>query len=66
MNAITLELNDTFEKVFDKKLRLAWGALPYKEREMWFPYRGGVRLPGWSAKYTLEEGLRKMRERMSK
>lgn len=60
------EVAAVFEKVFGKSLGLAWGAIPYKEREMWYPYRDGVRLPGWTARYTLEEGLREMKERMSK
>lgn len=59
------EVAAIFEKIFSKNLKLAWGDRPYKKREMWFPYREGERLPGWAAQYSLEEGLTRMKERMS-
>lgn len=59
------EVAAIFEKVFNKKLNIVWGGRPYKKREIYYPYRNGVQLPGWQFKYTLEEGLQKMKERMN-
>jgi nucleoside-diphosphate-sugar epimerase len=34
-----------------------WGGRPYREREVMRPWSGGVVLPGWSPRLSLEEGL---------
>lgn len=58
------EIVALFEKVFEKELHIRFGAFGYKKREMMIPYQKGTRLPGWNRKYSLEEGLRDMRERI--
>ena len=49
-----------FEKITGKKLSIQWGGRPYREREVMLPWSLGNQLPGWSAKITLEEGLRRI------
>ncbi len=48
----------TFEKVSDAKITVAWGARPYRNREVMVPWAGEV-LPDWSPRVGLEEGLRR-------
>ena len=40
------ELADEYEKKYEVKLNIEWGALPYRRREVMVPYKGNV-LPGW-------------------
>lgn len=56
------ELAEIFEKVRGVRLNIEWGAKPYREREVMDPYNGGVLVPGWHPKVSLEEGIRKMTE----
>lgn len=49
-----------FEKVTGKKLSIQWGGRPYREREVMSPWSLGKQLPGWTAKISLEEGLRRI------
>lgn len=58
------EIAALFEKVFEKNLHIQFGDFGYKQREMMVPYQKGLRLPGWSRKYSLEDGLKDMRERI--
>lgn len=37
---------------------IAWGAKPYRHREIMTPWNGGKRLPGWSPSVRLEEGMK--------
>lgn len=46
------------ERITGRKLNVAWGARPYRPREVMEPWRGGVPLPGWRASVTLEAGLK--------
>lgn len=55
------EIVDIFEKVYDKKLNICFGAFPYKEREMMLPFLGGSKLPGWQCEYSLFDGMKDMK-----
>ena len=52
------ELVKIYEKVSDTKLNVEWGGRPYRPREVMHPWAGGVRLPGWSPKVSIEEGIK--------
>jgi nucleoside-diphosphate-sugar epimerase len=40
-----------------RSLDIAWGARPYREREVMVPWRTGVPLPGWSPRIPLRDGI---------
>lgn len=46
-----------YERVKNVRLNIAWGARPYRRREVMEPWRGGAALPGWRPRITLEQGL---------
>ena len=54
------ELVKIYEKVSNIKLNVAWGGRPYRAREVMHPWSGGVTLPGWSPKISIEEGVKKL------
>ncbi len=54
------DLAKTYETVSGRKLPIQWGARPYREREAMILWDQGKPLPGWVAKTTLEEGIRKL------
>lgn len=56
------ELSLIFEKTVHKHLNIEWGKRPYRTREVMEIYSGGECLPGWKAKVSLEEGLRRIAE----
>lgn len=49
-----------FEKAAGLRLLIDWGARPYREREVFKPWRLGRSLPGWKPRVSLESGLRRM------
>lgn len=53
------ELAEIFEEVNGKKLRINWGAKPYRENEVMLPYEGGIVVPGWTPKVDLREGIKR-------
>lgn len=53
------EIAAIFEKVSGKKLQIIWGGRPYREREIMCPWQKGTPLPGWKAKLSLEDGIKK-------
>lgn len=53
------ELAVVFEEETDKKLSLAWGAKPYRPREVMVPWKTGEALPGWKPRIPLREGIRR-------
>ena len=58
---ITLrDLAKLYEIVTNQKLHIIWGGRPYREREVMVPWQKGQRLPGFSPKITLEEGIRRL------
>jgi nucleoside-diphosphate-sugar epimerase len=46
-----------FEKVLETKVRINWGKLVYREREVMSPWSNSPQLPGWKPNVGLEEGL---------
>jgi nucleoside-diphosphate-sugar epimerase len=57
---ITLrDLVATVEGVSGSTIAAAFGALPYREREVMTPWLVGTPLPGWTHAVTLTEGLRR-------
>jgi nucleoside-diphosphate-sugar epimerase len=54
------ELVETFGKIAGRTVNVEWGARPYRAREMMTPWTYGARLPQWTPKVTLEEGLRRI------
>jgi nucleoside-diphosphate-sugar epimerase len=53
------ELVELWCDIFNARPDLRWGARPYREREVMTPWRGGERLPGWRARVSVAEGLRR-------
>ncbi|MBF0332408.1 MAG: NAD(P)-dependent oxidoreductase [Alphaproteobacteria bacterium] len=51
------ELAGIVEGVTGRPLRIAWGARPYRDREVMLPWPGRGPLPGWRAKVALEAGI---------
>ena len=47
------------------ELKVNWGARPYRAREVMNPWNTGDPLPGWSPQVTLEEGIRRIEDRLS-
>ena len=59
-NPISLkDLVIKFEEVLETKVRINWGKLLYREREVMTPWSNFQQLPGWKPKVDLEEGLLK-------
>lgn len=56
------ELASIFEKVSNKKLKINWGAKPYRERELMVPWIDSKVVPGWRPKITIEEGIKKLKQ----
>ena len=54
------ELVKIYEKVSNIKLNVEWGGRRYRAREVMRPWSGGVTLPGWSPKISVEEGVKKL------
>lgn len=50
------EILDIFERAAHKKLKLNWGAKPYRTREIMNPFIGEI-LPNWQPTTSLEEGF---------
>jgi len=50
----------TIEKLIGKNLKINWGDLNYRKREVINIYNYKNNLPGWAPKITLEEGLKKI------
>ena len=51
------EVAGIFQRVSGRELKIEWGGLPYRKREVMKPWKGKV-LCGWSAKVPLEEGIK--------
>ncbi|AXF85917.1 CDP-abequose synthase [Ephemeroptericola cinctiostellae] len=49
---------ETYEKLSGKALAIDWGARPYRTREVFTPWQESQALPNWSAKVSLEDGIR--------
>ena len=53
------DLVSLFEKVTGKEIKVNWGGKDYRKREVMSLWGGGEKLPNWSPKVTLEEGLKR-------
>jgi len=53
------ELVVRIEGVIGAAVPVAWGALPYRAREVMTPWPGGRPVPGWRPRVSLDEGLRR-------
>jgi nucleoside-diphosphate-sugar epimerase len=51
------ELVDVFSSVAGAPLNVVWGARPYRKREVMLPWGSGKRLPGWTPKVALRDGI---------
>lgn len=61
-NIIKLQdLVRSIEKIANKELKINWGKIKYKKREIMQPYIGNI-LPGWEAMTAIDIGLRKVFE----
>lgn len=58
------EIVDLLEQAAGRPLRVAWGAKPYREREVMQPWNG-TPLPGWRPRIDLLAGLRDVLEERS-
>ena len=57
-NPISLrELAGLFSQTTDKNLNIKWAARPYRKREVMVPWNKGRRVPGWTPRVSLEEGI---------
>lgn len=52
------EVVETYRRVVSPNLQVRWGGRPYRPREVMVPWTGGVPVPGWAPRISLEEGLR--------
>jgi nucleoside-diphosphate-sugar epimerase len=61
-NPVTLkELVRLFEKIYDKKLNIAWGAFDYEKRQIMNPLQKYKTLPDWSCSIDLTNGIRRIK-----
>lgn len=54
------DLVETYAAVTGRPVPVQWGMRGYRKREVMAPWEGGVRLPGWSPRIGLEEGIRRL------
>jgi nucleoside-diphosphate-sugar epimerase len=54
------EIVDIFCRVTGLSPQIAWGARPYRQREMMAPWTGGTTLPAWRPLVGIEEGILRM------
>lgn len=53
------EIVAIYSKVTQKKLNIAFSALPYRLREVMKPLEHHKYLPGWACQFSLEDGIKK-------
>ncbi|MBI4386849.1 MAG: NAD(P)-dependent oxidoreductase [Elusimicrobia bacterium] len=53
------KLVELYQKVTARPLRIKWGGRPYRDREVFFPWKKGRRLPGWRPKVGLADGIQR-------
>ncbi len=54
------ELVATVETISNTKIRVQWGARPYRAREIFTPWTGFDKLPGWRSQIPLKSGLKSL------
>lgn len=60
------ELAHVFEGVTGLKPNIAWGKKAYRKREVMIPWQDGEPIPGFTAKISLEEGIKLVYESIGK
>jgi len=54
------EFVEIYQQEIGCNLPIEWGGRPYRPREVMIPWNKGVLLPGWKAKISIKEGIRKI------
>jgi nucleoside-diphosphate-sugar epimerase len=54
-----------YERVTGRRVPVAWGARPYRPREVMTPWSRGVPLPGWMPRTPLAVGIARMEDERS-
>lgn len=60
------ELVSIYENITKNSITVNWGKRPYRDREVMIPWSNGKKLPGWEAKVSLEDGIKKSFIKISK
>ena len=63
------EVSETMEKVWGKKVNAAWGDRDYSPYDLMHavaPIQKNIKLLGWKAKLSLEDGIKILKEDISK
>jgi len=58
------DLIEIYQRVTGQTLDIVWGGRHYREREVMLPWSRGERLPGWEPVVGLEEGIKRIMEKM--
>jgi nucleoside-diphosphate-sugar epimerase len=53
-------LVERFSAAYGSSVQVEWGAIPYRSREMFTPWRAGESVPGWSPRIAFEDGIRSL------
>jgi nucleoside-diphosphate-sugar epimerase len=51
-------LVERFATLTRRPVPVHWGARPYRQREMFAPWPAGPRVPGWTPRISLDDGIR--------
>lgn len=54
------DLAKKFSQITNKKLNIKWGVKAYKNNEVMVPWKKGKSIPGWKAKVSIEEGIKRL------
>lgn len=52
------QITAIFEEACERKLNINWGGQPYRDREVMIPWEADLPVPGWKARWKLEDGIR--------
>ncbi|MBF9018669.1 MULTISPECIES: NAD(P)-dependent oxidoreductase [unclassified Oceanispirochaeta] len=54
------EMAQKFESIVGRSLPIAWGAVPYRNRDVMIPQNHIRGVPGWVARVSFEEGIKRI------
>ena len=54
------EVVATYETVTGRRVNIAWGERPYRDREVMVPWSAGAPVPGWAPRVGLAEGFKRI------
>jgi nucleoside-diphosphate-sugar epimerase len=54
------EFVDKFIEISGYPINVEWGRIPYRKREVMFPYSLGSLVPNWEAKISIDEGIKRI------